>query len=274
MMDLDTSFDFARPGDYRTLSAMWQQCFGQTREDAQFFLKNSYRPGETLLLRDPSGTPVSMITLIPARLQNTPGSFLYAAATKPQLQSGGLMSRLFSMTQDYAASQGARFLCAAPSDERIAAALDKHGFTYRFYRSERFIDDLVPYSHYELWTPSAIDFTVMRAAYLQKQRTQLRLMCPDFILQELRHFGGDVVCFEQDGRIGYAAYTLHDHTLHIRECSLPFTDELGASLLADTGCTSILLNESGTEIPVGMYKALGRDPFHPFQGTMSLCLDQ
>lgn len=273
-MALETTFDFARPGDYRALSVLWQQCFGQTREDAQFFLKNSYRPGETLLLRDSSGSPVSVITLIPARLQTTPGSFLYAAATKPQLQRNGLMSQLYSLIQDYAASQGSRFLCVAPLNDEIAAALETKGFSYRFYRSDRLYTNLTPCSFLELRTPTAIEFTVMRAAFLQKQRMYLRLMCPDFILQELRHFGGDVVCFDQNGQFGYAAYTLHDHTLHVRECSLPFTTELGASLLAYTGCTSILLNEPGTEIPVGMYKPLGRDPFHSFQGTMSLCLDQ
>lgn len=80
------TFDFLTNGDLPALTDLWQQCFHETEEDALFFLQNSFRPGETLLLRH-EGRPVSMMTLIPARLQNVEGA-LYICGCHPPGISG------------------------------------------------------------------------------------------------------------------------------------------------------------------------------------------
>ncbi len=269
------SFDFARPEDYPALSLMWQTNFRQTPEDALFFLKNRYRPGELILLRDEFERPVSMMTLIPARLNNLPGTYLYGMATRADRQGEGLMHRLHREALAYLAQQGVRYTCLAPSNGHQFALYRDLGYEIRFYRSERRFYSFTPCPFLDLYTPGEVDFTLMRSQYLQKEPYRLRLMCPDFILQELRHFGGDAVCFTRRDETGYAAYTLEGQTLHIRELSVPFTPELGASLLAYTGCRYILLDEPRPGIPVGMYRPIAKDPFpSDFAGTMSLCLER
>ncbi|MBQ7063449.1 MAG: GNAT family N-acetyltransferase [Firmicutes bacterium] len=268
-------FDFARPEDFPALSVLWQQSLGQTAEDALFYLKNRYRPGELIVIRDRNGAPVSMMTLIPARLNDVPGSFLYAVGTRPDRQGEGLMHSLHQQALDYLESQGMRFVCLAPGSSALFASYAEMGYVTRFYRSERKYVNFSPCPFLDLEIPSEVEFTLMRAAYLQSTNYRLRLMCPEFLLQELRHFGGDVVSYERGDRKNYAAYTLRGDLLHIRELSEPFSADLGATLLAYTGCRQILVDSPRKSIPVGMYRPLGKDPFpRGFTGAMTLCLDQ
>lgn len=275
-MDSRYTFDFPSCNDIPALSALWRQCFHETPDDAMFFLKNRFRPGETLLLRDKE-RPVSMMTLIPARLQDTAGAYIYAVATDPQYQGRGLMRLLHQDALEYLKVQGARFTCLVPASPSLYGLYEKLGYVTRFYRSRQEYCNLTPYETMELRTPSLVEFTALRTDYLSRLPYSLRLLCPDYLYQELRHYGGGAAVFHTNSGQGYAAYTLNGSTLLIRECSAPFTPELGAALLQYTGGGEIVLDLPGKELPVGMYRPLDpqEDPFaDDFAGHLSLCLDQ
>ena len=275
-MDDHFNFDFPLPTDFPALTHIWEHSFEETREDAHFFLKNRFRPGETLILRNANGAPVAMLTLIPARLNDVPGAYIYAVATHENYRGQGLMRTLHAEAIRYLKTQGIRFTCLAPASASLFSLYQKLGYKTRFYRSQRAFYNLTPCPFIDLHIPTVVDFTAMRAEYLQRKPYRLRLMCPDYLLQELRHYGGDAVCFPvDDDTMGYAAYTLNGSTLHVRECNVPFTPELAASLLAYTGCRQILLDLPEKDYPVGMYRPIGEDPFpEEFTASMSLCLDE
>lgn len=274
-MDTHHRFDFPSAMDIPALSLLWQQSFQETQEDAIFFLKNRFRPGETILLRNSSGAPVSMMTLIPARLNNVAGAYVYGVATHPDYRGQGLMSQLHQEAVEYLRMQGSRFTCLVPASQSLFSLYHRLGYRTRFYRAQRSYYNLTPCPFVELHLPSVVDFTAMRAEYLQRLPYHLKLLCPDYLLQELRHYGGDAVSFQTQDRMGYAAYTINKTLLHVRECSVPFTAELGASLLAYTGCQQLLLDLPERGFPVGMYRPIGEDPFpDDFTASISLCLDE
>lgn len=268
-------FDFPTSEDIPVLSFMWQTCFGETQEDALFFLKNRFRPGETIILRNGAGMPVSMMTLIPARLNNVAGAYLYGVATHPDYRGQGLMHLLHREAIQYLASQGTRFTCLVPATHSLFSLYAELGYEVRFYRARREYYNLTPCPFIDLHIPSMVDFTAMRSEYLQRLPYRLRLLCPDYLYQELRHYGGDAVSFAcPNDKTGYAAYTLSGSTLYLRECNVDFTPELGASLLAYTGCRQITVELPEPGYPIGMYRPLGKDPFpDDFTAYLSLCLD-
>ena len=270
------TFDFLTNGDLPALTDLWQQCFRETEEDALFFLQNSFRPGETLLLRY-DGRPVSMMTLIPARLQNTEGAYIYAVATHPEYQGRGLMRLLHDEALRCLKTQGVQFTCLVPASVSLFGLYEKLGYVPRFFRSRREYSEISPCQILDFHTPSVVELASLRADYLSRLPYSLRLLCPDYLYQELRHYGGGAVSFQTDGATGYAAYTRNGCVLYVRECSVPFTQPLGSSLLHYTECRRIVLDLPGTDTPVGMYRPLDptRDPFPAdFTGHLSLCLDQ
>lgn len=270
------TFDFLTPGDLPALSDLWQQCFQETEEDALFFLQNPFRPGETLLLRH-EGRPVSMMTLIPARLRNMEGAYIYAVATHPEYQGRGLMRLLHDEALRFLKTQGARFTCLVPASASLFGLYGKLGYVSRFYRRRQEYSRFSPCPVLEFHTPSVAELASLRADYLSRLPYGLQLLCPDYLYQELIHYGGGAVSFQTGGTTGYAAYTRNGPVLYVRECSVSFTQPLGSSLLYYTGCSRIVLDLPGTDTPVGMYRPLDwtQDPFPAdFTGHLSLCLDQ
>lgn len=266
-------YDFATPQDATVIARLWKDAFGQPAEDANFFFKNRFRPGDTLVYRE-EGIAAAMLTLIPARLGVVPGAMLYSGATNSKFRNQGIFAILHDEALAYLKEQGSRFVCVVPRNEEEMQRYLILGYEPRFYRTTKYYPSMTPCPYIQFKNPDAVEFAMLRAEYYSRRTRRLRLLCPEYLLADLRHYGGEVVTFESEGKKAYVAYTIEDQLLHIREMNVSYSPELGASLLSYTGCKEVAVDTDGRRTIVGLYKPLGEDPLpKDFLGHLSLCLD-
>lgn len=107
--------------DYSLIIPLWQEAFGDTEEDIEFFCNTckhkvcyAYFEGEK---------PVSMLFLVDCKCKNNTAGYVYAACTLKSYRGKGLMKTLL----DYCKISCRGNLCLIPADEGLIEYYKKQG---------------------------------------------------------------------------------------------------------------------------------------------------
>ncbi len=110
--------------DENLIIALWQEAFGDSKEDILFFLKNCKR--KTALGYFENGVLCSMLFLVDCKVGGNDAKYIYAACTYKNQQRKGQMSALLSFCEkEY------ELLALIPANDKLVDYYDKRGFCSR-----------------------------------------------------------------------------------------------------------------------------------------------
>ena len=274
---------FAGPEHKNGIIHIWQTCFGDSPAYISFFLENR-RKEDRILLWLEEGRPVSMLSLLPARLVlgegNVPVRYVYAVATLPAYEGQGLSSRLLAYANEgMGREQGPTFL--VPASESLFGFYAKRGYRRYFYNKE------ITFSCEEISLPAGMEESPLEAEeylrlreerFWQKGAVQWNRQAIEYALQETTLGGGGAWKVTVDGK-GYGLlWTVRDDTFIVKEttapdglikevCSFAATQKGLRRVRARLAPSSTL---GGTPQPFGM---LWGEGFRVEEGYLGLALD-
>lgn len=100
--------------------SLWQEAFGDTREDILFFADN-LKHGECIALYD--NEIVSMLYLVDCKVDYKASKYIYAACTSKKYRSNGAMTRLLDYCKEKYES-----VCLIPANEGLISYYKKRNF--------------------------------------------------------------------------------------------------------------------------------------------------
>lgn len=221
--------DYASKADIPALKQLWKSCFFDTDRYIDCYFNNLFSLIRVPVWRTGEGTPVSMLSMLPARLQcgREPyeGHYIYAAATRKEYEGQGLMSRLLEFACEEACAAGERFSCLLPASEALIRFYGRRGYQPAFYKE---LVHAPPYgSTAPQFTPevrplSATEFAALRQSFagrLERVLLQDPRLYP-YLYLELLESRMEALGLWLDGREHYAVCYPEEDLLTVKETSL------------------------------------------------------
>ena len=106
------------------MTALWQEAFGDSREDVLFFLKNAHNI--SCLCYYDSSKLCSMLFLVDCKVNGTDFKYIYAACTGIAVRNKGYMSALLAYAQKHYHN-----VLLIPADESLADYYSKRKFNHK-----------------------------------------------------------------------------------------------------------------------------------------------
>lgn len=122
------------------IERIWRLCFPEdSPESVRYFFEHRYNPNACIVYIDNiSGRPVAMLHIMDLMVTDDseikPGQYLYAAATRPDFQGQGIMTKLLSAAQQYAETRGKVYTVVVPGEHSLIKFYEKRGF-YRCFQN-------------------------------------------------------------------------------------------------------------------------------------------
>ena len=120
--------------DFDKIIPLWQEAFGDSREDIDFFLKNCKNSACLGYFED--NQLLSMLFLVDCKCDGRKAKYIYAACTAEQARTNGCMSELLAYCKD-----NYTFLCLVPANESLIDFYAKRGFTEKVDINELSFDE-------------------------------------------------------------------------------------------------------------------------------------
>lgn len=108
----------AEQQDIPALRDLWQQCFDDDDAHTDLFFAQRFCP-ERAYVAVSNGTVCAFLNLLPCRLSQQQGHYLYAACTHPRFRSRGVMRTLISYALQQAQQQGDCFSLLLPASDSL-----------------------------------------------------------------------------------------------------------------------------------------------------------
>lgn len=128
---------FATESDFEDIAKIWRMTFLDSDEYINNFLKMMYEPEHTIVSRC-DGKVVSMLFLLHAQfvIKGIPYSayYVYAAATHPDYQNMGYMSKTLNKAIEVAKNRNIDFLTLVPAEDWLFDYYGRFGFLTSFYK--------------------------------------------------------------------------------------------------------------------------------------------
>lgn len=126
----------AQTNDREALTALWQEAFGDSKEEIErFFDTFEYRNTAFLLCEEERIR--SMLFLLPTAVRDRechyPAGYIYAGATYPDARGKGYYRRLLAFVADTARQEGMAALLLRPATEALADSYRRMGFSVPLY---------------------------------------------------------------------------------------------------------------------------------------------
>lgn len=139
-----------------SIISLWQEAFGDTREDVIFFLENCVNKKCLCLTVDDELK--SMLFLVDCNLDNHKSKYIYAACTKKDTRKAGYMSSLLEYCRAQCDS-----VVLIPANEPLVDYYKKRGLIIEHSVDELCFDEIDEIKEYlfegcELETPFALEF--------------------------------------------------------------------------------------------------------------------
>lgn len=119
------------------LFSLWKTCFHDEDGYINLFFEKEFENCKTFAAFE-DGEAVSVLYLLDCFIAldgaRYDGYYLYAAATKPECRSKGLMSALIKEAEDFAGKEGRAFIALVPGEESLYGYYDRFGFDKRMYK--------------------------------------------------------------------------------------------------------------------------------------------
>ncbi len=131
------TISLAKWGMQPELSALWMDCFSDTRRGVRYFFANAFRPENCLTLRA-GETLAAALYLLPVRLLRdgapAPAQYIYAAGTRPEFRSRGYMRALLNCAAYLGRRRGDLFSILLPASESLSRYYAACGYEPYFLR--------------------------------------------------------------------------------------------------------------------------------------------
>lgn len=129
--------------DKEDIIHLWQQCFGDSRDYVEFFLKECPKENELFLYKNDKEEAVGMMLLMAGKIA-TEGKvrkvyYLYALCVDERFRGRGIAEELLGFAKKSAKGDNAE-LCLVPSSEKLRSYYAKRGFIDVFVRTEQELD--------------------------------------------------------------------------------------------------------------------------------------
>ncbi len=108
--------------DTEQIISLWQEAFGDSREEIMFFVNNAKNTKCLACFKDE--VLASMMFLVQCSIKGENGSYVYAACTDKRYRGQGCMSALLK----YAKDNTDGFVCLIPADEELIDYYCPRGF--------------------------------------------------------------------------------------------------------------------------------------------------
>lgn len=129
--------------DKEEIIHLWQQCFDDSRDYVEFFLKESPKQNALFLYRNDKAEAVGMMLLMPGRIVAEgimrKAYYLYALCVDERFRGRGIAEELLGFAKKSAKDENAE-LCLVPSSEKLRRYYAKRGFIDAFARTEQELD--------------------------------------------------------------------------------------------------------------------------------------
>lgn len=129
----------AKDGMRPDIERIWRLCFPEDSPEAvRYFFEHRYNPNACIVYVDNlSGRPVAMVHVLDIYITDDneikPAQYLYAAATRPDFQGRGIMTKLLAAAQRYAESKNKVYSVILPASHSLMKFYEKNGF-YRCFK--------------------------------------------------------------------------------------------------------------------------------------------
>lgn len=268
--------ELAARSDLPQLTALWQQCFGDTLEEINRFWTALFEQLRVYVLRE-AGEAAAMLCAMPVTLvdesgEGHPCSYFYAVCTHPRFRRRGLCTRLLHEAQEQEAAHGAAFIALVPDGPDKLEFYRKRGYApclcHRRY-------PVSAAGRAKVTSLSPEGYQALRA--LQLYGAYVEYPLPLLRWQEKlgRHGGAGLYRIETEALVCCAAAERRGDTLLIKEL-LPDSAEAAAALAAALNVNGALVRtvaDSGSESqPFGMLMAMGKQPL-PVCAYLGLAFD-
>lgn len=115
------------PADLPRLSSLWQEAFGDDREDVESFYETAFSYDRALLAE--AQNPVACIYWMDAQIAGQRIAYLYAFAVEKTCRSQGVGKALLCKTLEVLEGEGYAAAVLVPGEESLRAYYEKLGFT-------------------------------------------------------------------------------------------------------------------------------------------------
>ncbi len=130
----------ARDGMRPDIERIWRLCFPEDPiEYVRYFFEHRYNPNTCIVYIDNnSGRPVAMVHVMELMVTDDSeiktGQYLYAAATRPDFQGQGIMTKLIAASNKYAETKRYTYSVLIPASHNLMKFYEKRGF-YRCFQN-------------------------------------------------------------------------------------------------------------------------------------------
>ena len=241
--------------DLPRLTALWQTCFGDRREEIEVFWKIFGKTAEIFCAKEDKDI-AAMACALPVQVvdeagESHPAAYLYAVATAPAYRRRGLCGKVLAFAEDALRKRGVSYALLVPAEPPLFGLYRRCGYRTVAFRGREEIS-AAPCAG----TVQEID----AEAYFNLRELLLYedfLSCgPDFLRYQAL---GDRLCrIETAQQVFCAVCAQEDGLLTVKEL-LPYDPAAAALLLRESGAQrGVCLTPEG-ESPYAMGKALRGD---------------
>lgn len=244
----------ALSSDLPDLIRLWSLCFHEEETEAGFFLTQRFIPEHTFVWRR-NGQVCAMISLIPVYSiscdgRSYRGGYLYAIATRPDLQGQGIFQKLHRFAAEQAQTMELDFLCLIPASESLFSLYSRTGYE-TWYLKEKLPSHPIPKQNADLQLRNctieeylSVPFTASALSY---ETDQDRI----FVLKQHLHYGGFLKKARLNQKVFVLAGDCTDGVLTLSPGSSVHPDILlcaAAELAVQTNASQILLPQGCTSV--------------------------
>ena len=124
----------------KDLFLLWKEAFSDEDAYIKLFFETVYKKDVTVFAELDNDRIVSALYLMPSFIKNKDtllnGFYLYAAATAKKYRGKGIMARLITEAQNFAAAEGKVFISLVPGEDYLYSYYEKFGFFPVMYRGK------------------------------------------------------------------------------------------------------------------------------------------
>lgn len=117
---------FFDKNDKNAVISLWKEAFGDSEEVVSVFLN---RFGKYMLVFEENNTVISMLTVLPVKLNEKKGRYVYAVATRKEFRGNGYAGRLIEYAKRLIEEKNESFLVILPQSESLFGFYEKFGFS-------------------------------------------------------------------------------------------------------------------------------------------------
>lgn len=255
------------------LTALWQTCFGDTREDVTAFYDALFDK-ITVFAAVEDGKSVSTLCALPAALVDAEGesrltAYLYAVCTAPEQRGKGLCGALLVFAHKTLAAEGFSYAALVPSSEELFDFYRKFGYQTAFFN--RTVSVPAQKTNAKIRRIDADAYRNLREMQLYGDFLDYDPALLSWQASVSEASGAGLYRIETADTVCCAAAEKRGETLCIKEL-LPDCPDAASALAAALRCKTAVYRTDGAERPFGMLRSLGREKL-PEAAYLGLAFD-